>query len=414
MNRRVLELRLCWDGCVLDVEHHTGVHPVVVGLTGSTAPLFERTKTGWVLHAPAGALGPLEGPSRQDAVDGRAAQTIELDALDHGVLHLRGLVVLWRFVEPRARVTAAPWRNVDLRWVNTLLATCSGAAAFLAVLVLYPQNVHGLEGALDARPLHLTQVLLNPAPRPKPAFVQRLQASQRPVAASRPAGAGSSVPSVRANPQATQPQRHRRSAASVVEQMFGGLNTTTVFQGDGLHEVTAASSNVLRGTLVANATGALALDVRGVGPGRGTAEIHQAGALPRRGAGNGTAANPYGGLPPRRVTEPVVEAVPGTAEVIGALDRDVVRRVIREHLPRIRYCYERALTGHPGLTGKVLTRFTIGPTGLVADATLSEDTLHSAEATTCILNAVRSWEFPKPRGGGVVVVNYPFLFRQGG
>ncbi len=410
MNRRVLELRLCWDGCILDVEHHTGVLPVVVGLTGSTAPLFERTKTGWVLHAPAGAVGQLEGPSRQDALDGHAVRAFELDALDHGVLHLRGLVVQWRFVEPRARVRPAPWRHVDLRWVNTLLATGSGVAAFLAVLVLYPQNVHGLEGALDVRPLHLTQVLIKPTPRPKPYL--------RPVDTPAPAAPSPSrcrgCNRVRPNPQAAQPARHRRSAASVVEQMFGGLNTTTVFQADGLHEVTAASSSVLRGTLVAEATGSLALDVRGVGPGRSTAEIHQAGALPRRGTGNSTATTPYGGLPPRRVVEPVVEAVSGTAEVIGALDRDVVRRVIREHLPRIRYCYERALTGHPGLTGKVLTRFSIGPTGLVADAQFSEDTLHSAEATTCILNAVRSWEFPKPRGGGVVVVNYPFLFRQGG
>jgi hypothetical protein len=32
----------------------------------------------------------------------------------------------------------------------------------------------------------------------------------------------------------------------------------------------------------------------------------------------------------------------------------------------------------------------------------------------CVVQAVRRWEFPKPLGGGIVIVSYPFNFTAGG
>jgi hypothetical protein len=31
----------------------------------------------------------------------------------------------------------------------------------------------------------------------------------------------------------------------------------------------------------------------------------------------------------------------------------------------------------------------------------------------CLSRKIRSWSFPKPKGGGHVIVNYPFVFRHG-
>ena len=38
----------------------------------------------------------------------------------------------------------------------------------------------------------------------------------------------------------------------------------------------------------------------------------------------------------------------------------------------------------------------------------------NAELEACVAGRVRAWEFPKPKGGGVVVVTYPFVFKQSG
>jgi hypothetical protein len=41
-------------------------------------------------------------------------------------------------------------------------------------------------------------------------------------------------------------------------------------------------------------------------------------------------------------------------------------------------------------------------------------TWKSSGAESCVVQAVRRWEFPKPAGGGIVIVSYPFNFTAGG
>jgi hypothetical protein len=38
----------------------------------------------------------------------------------------------------------------------------------------------------------------------------------------------------------------------------------------------------------------------------------------------------------------------------------------------------------------------------------------NAELESCVAGRVRTWQFPKPKGGGVVIVTYPFIFAQSG
>jgi hypothetical protein len=40
--------------------------------------------------------------------------------------------------------------------------------------------------------------------------------------------------------------------------------------------------------------------------------------------------------------------------------------------------------------------------------------LGNRSVETCIAGAVRRWSFPAPDGGGIVIVNYPFMLTSSG
>jgi hypothetical protein len=99
----------------------------------------------------------------------------------------------------------------------------------------------------------------------------------------------------------------------------------------------------------------------------------------------------------------------------GALDRELVRRVVRRHLNEVRFCYERELVGHPELAGRLVVQFVIGGDGRVVSAVGQSSTLGAPELEGCIVSAVRRWEFPKsPQGAGSVMVSYPFQLAVAG
>lgn len=96
--------------------------------------------------------------------------------------------------------------------------------------------------------------------------------------------------------------------------------------------------------------------------------------------------------------------------IVGGLDKEIIRRVIRRHANEVRFCYEQALVKQPDLYGKVVVKFAIAPQGSVSTAVPADATV-GYEVGRCVSEAVRRMEFPKPLGGGVVMVSYPFVFR---
>ncbi len=101
----------------------------------------------------------------------------------------------------------------------------------------------------------------------------------------------------------------------------------------------------------------------------------------------------------------------GAPLVTGALDKEIIKRVVRRHVNEMRYCYERALAKNPSLTGKVQVTWTIAVDGSVSDAVIKSDDMHDAAVASCLVARVKRWTFPKPKGG-VVVVTYPFVFKS--
>ena len=97
----------------------------------------------------------------------------------------------------------------------------------------------------------------------------------------------------------------------------------------------------------------------------------------------------------------------GIPQSIGDLDKAIIRRYIKRNILKITYCYEKALLATPDLEGTVTTQFFISPTGAVSTASA---TGVSPEVASCVAGVIKGIEFPKPRGGGGVQVNYPFRF----
>lgn len=100
------------------------------------------------------------------------------------------------------------------------------------------------------------------------------------------------------------------------------------------------------------------------------------------------------------------------ASVDEGLTKEEVARVIHSHMNEIRYCYESAILKDPTIAGKLLVDFKINASGVVPNAGVSEASLHDLQVTQCLLGKLKTWKFPQPRGGVVVAVSYPFIFKS--
>lgn len=152
----------------------------------------------------------------------------------------------------------------------------------------------------------------------------------------------------------------------------------------------------------------------GGGTGDGTYGLGNLATAGRGGGGTGGGRYGHGGGTgglKRGAGTP--EVVPATPEVRGSLDKELIRRVIRRHINEVKFCYEKELIRHPGMGGRVIVQFTIAPTGAVANAEVQSSTLNNSTVESCMAQAVRRWEFPKPQKG-VVGVSYPFVLKQTG
>lgn len=129
-----------------------------------------------------------------------------------------------------------------------------------------------------------------------------------------------------------------------------------------------------------------------------------------RGGGHGTGG--LGALTSGATGSAGVGLIEDESEIVGGLDRDVIAQYIKTQLGQILYCYERQLSAHPEMEGKVSVRFVISGTGKVEEQKIGDTTLKNATVEGCILNRVAQWKFPTPQGGTKVVVTYPFLFKS--
>jgi TonB family protein len=62
----------------------------------------------------------------------------------------------------------------------------------------------------------------------------------------------------------------------------------------------------------------------------------------------------------------------------------------------------------------VAVLFTIDGSGSVSEANVAETSLDNSNTEQCMLARIRRWRFPEPQGGGLVTVNFPWVFKPAG
>jgi len=157
----------------------------------------------------------------------------------------------------------------------------------------------------------------------------------------------------------------------------------------------------LRGSSIGGAFGTGGLGTRGSGSGGGGLNSGSvdlsggrgAGSIDLGGRGKGTA----------RIT-------PGKIKYMGGLSREEIQRVISRVTPQVRSCYEKELMRMPELSGKLVMRWSIAPSGAVTGLVTEVDTLQSPPVDACVQRVLGRLTFPAPSGGGSVSVIYPFVF----
>lgn len=103
----------------------------------------------------------------------------------------------------------------------------------------------------------------------------------------------------------------------------------------------------------------------------------------------------------------------GGANVVGRLDPDIIRRVIRQHVGRLRFCYENQLRTSPDLQGTVMVHFGIAPSGAVSFVRAEPGGLPPV-VVNCLAATFKRMRFPAPEGGGAVTVSFPITFAHAG
>jgi hypothetical protein len=254
-----------------------------------------------------------------------------------------------------------------------------------------------------------------------------------PARSSGPTGAAGDPQARRADARRATKGPADRQDARAIEAYIRSNTLLAVFDGARSQAVTdvfaatpALGSDAfevlahLDGSVVASAEGAHGLGARGTGAGGadegqamigGTHGLHTIGLRDGRG---GPGLDDHGGgvLGTRQARAPSVVISP--VIVRGGLDKELVRRVVRQHVNEVRACYEQALPRKPTLAGRVVAMFTIAPNGTVLTAALQASTLGERGVEDCIVAATRRWLYPQPLGGGTVTVSYPFLLTPAG
>lgn len=106
----------------------------------------------------------------------------------------------------------------------------------------------------------------------------------------------------------------------------------------------------------------------------------------------------------------MVAGIPVEKIQVSTIDPDEIRRILREHIPQFRYCYQSELDTNKnpeGLQGRMLFRFKIGGSGSVTSSEIQSEEISSDKVRDCMKNVLDGIKFPSPSGGKVVEVSQP-------
>jgi hypothetical protein len=128
------------------------------------------------------------------------------------------------------------------------------------------------------------------------------------------------------------------------------------------------------------------------------------GSLDPNTPGDGMPVPGTGGMPDTRPKMTVV-----STDLTGSLSKEIVRRVLLRQKNQLLYCYEVGLKEAPTAAGSVDLEVSVGPDGAVTEARATSAELPS-KTVDCMRAKAKTWAFPAPEGGGLVVAKYALTF----
>lgn len=217
------------------------------------------------------------------------------------------------------------------------------------------------------------------------------------------------------NNQAPAPSK----AESISNSLTKLLNKSAV-SADAIQQ--AVSQNGAQTTRVANlrnanvkteeiggAVGGGSVNVNAISAGLASGGGGKAGSLKGFAGGKGTAIGTGSGFGGKGFD---MSLGGDEAEAIGGLDKSLIAAVVQQNIGQIKHCYERQLIVDPNIFGKIVAQWTINTEGAVSTTSVKSTTMNNKPVENCILAKIKGWNFPKPKGGGQVMVSYPFLFKS--
>ncbi|MHB8419853.1 MAG: adventurous gliding motility protein GltG [Myxococcales bacterium] len=330
-------------------------------------------------------------------------------------------------VKPIPRRIVAPfWQGLDYRYLNLMLVFGFAMLAFVITAATTPLDTDTVADDLFRNPTAMAKFIVKPPPKTKNPFAKKLEDEGKMKGETAEKHKGEEGAMGKKN----APKRNSRSAPKAIDINAkeivknsglmrllggGGGGLSTILGTGGLGGDLKGAMGHMFGPAVGDAAGLAGLGLRGTGQGGGgfgnTIGIGDIGTK-GRGGGLGGYGTGVGGMGHKGGSDIAISS--GNPIVEGSLDKELIRRVIHQHRNQVRFCYESELVRHQGLNGKVTVKFIISASGTVQRASVDQSTLGNASVESCIVSRVYQWQFPKPKGGGIVVVNYPFLLKESG
>ncbi len=362
-----------------------------------------------------------EAKEKRVASNDGDAYSVQMQGDDFAWVDLGGIVVEV-FFQPAPKPVFVPFaETIDFTALNIFLI-----AFFLGAVFVITAINHSLEGdeyadELDSSNSRIAKLLIKPPEVQKALAKMEKKKDSGEIAQKHKNDEGSmgkkDAPKRSAHAAPKGDPNNKDQARMLVAKVFGssGGGISTIFGHQGLGgELRSAMGNMF-GAAPGDAQGFGGLGLRGSGSGGGgVGDTIGIGGIGTRGRGGGTGGygSGVGVLGGKKDVDIGITSAEPT--VMGSLDKELIRQVIHRNRGQIRYCYESQLTSHPNLHGKVAIKFVISASGTVAQSQVAQSDVKNAELETCVAGRVRTWVFPKPKGGGVVIVTYPFVFSQSG
>jgi len=346
----------------------------------------------------------------------------QLGLHDQATLYIGDTAFIVRHVKPSSRIIANAWETIDFYFTKVLSTSFMAHMLFIAALMFTPINTEELSEDLFKNPNRFAKLIITPPEKEKKKF-EDLSGVEEGAKAEKEEGKfgkkeevqKEAAPSKKGAPVVDVNKREEDRKKVMNSGLLAALNSpddgsaSNLFGPGGLGTGINDALGGLQGSAgMGDAHGVGGLGSRGTGPGGGGTALG-IGGLGTKGGGRGKGG--YGSIDLGGRGRGTTKVTSGVTSVIGGLDKDVIAKIVHRHQNEIKYCYEKELQKDPNLYGKVAVFWVIDATGAVAKTTVAQTTMGNSSVENCILTRVQRWRFPQPKGGGIVKVTYPWIFK---